>query len=38
VSAAGVEPWPTLSKGEVARRLAERIAAALAGGTGSTPL
>ena len=30
VSAAGVEDWPTLDKGEVARRLAARIAAALA--------
>jgi len=34
VTAAGVEPWPTLSKVEVARRLAERIAAALAGRPG----
>ncbi|PWB68578.1 MAG: bifunctional phosphopantothenoylcysteine decarboxylase/phosphopantothenate--cysteine ligase CoaBC [Holophagae bacterium] len=31
VTATGVEPWPTLSKVEVARRLAERISAALAG-------
>jgi phosphopantothenoylcysteine decarboxylase/phosphopantothenate--cysteine ligase len=37
VSAAGVEPWPTLSKDEVARRLAERIAAALAGEPGPSP-
>jgi len=33
-TADGVEPWPTLSKVEVARRLAERIAAALAGQPG----
>jgi phosphopantothenoylcysteine decarboxylase/phosphopantothenate--cysteine ligase len=33
-TATGVEPWPTLSKVEVARRLAERISAALAGQTG----
>ncbi|WP_439530369.1 bifunctional phosphopantothenoylcysteine decarboxylase/phosphopantothenate--cysteine ligase CoaBC [Pannonibacter sp.] len=32
VSAAGVEDWPTLDKGEVARRLAARIAAALGSG------
>jgi phosphopantothenoylcysteine decarboxylase/phosphopantothenate--cysteine ligase len=31
VRADGVESWPTLDKGEVARRLAERIADALAG-------
>jgi len=31
VTAAGVESWPTMSKVEVARLLAERIAAALAG-------
>ncbi|MFK8253410.1 bifunctional phosphopantothenoylcysteine decarboxylase/phosphopantothenate--cysteine ligase CoaBC [Ancylobacter terrae] len=31
VSAAGVEHWPLASKAEVARRLAERIAATLAG-------
>ena len=30
VTAEGAEPWPTLSKAEVARRLAERIATALA--------
>ena len=30
VTAAGVEDWPRLAKAEVARRLAERIAAALA--------
>jgi phosphopantothenoylcysteine decarboxylase/phosphopantothenate--cysteine ligase len=29
LTAEGFEPWPTLSKDEVARRLAERIAAAL---------
>ncbi len=34
VTATGAEPWPTLSKVEVARRLAERIAAALAGQPG----
>ena len=30
VSAAGIETWPKLAKDEVARRLAQRIAAALA--------
>ena len=30
VTAAGVEAWPKLAKDEVARRLAARIAAALA--------
>jgi len=35
VTAAGVESWPTLTKGEVARRLAERIAASLAGPSGA---
>jgi len=34
VTATGVEPWPTRSKVEVARRLAERISAALAGQPG----
>ncbi|OYX36406.1 MAG: bifunctional phosphopantothenoylcysteine decarboxylase/phosphopantothenate synthase [Caulobacterales bacterium 32-69-10] len=29
VTAEGVEPWPTADKGEVARKLAQRIAAAL---------
>jgi phosphopantothenoylcysteine decarboxylase/phosphopantothenate--cysteine ligase len=33
-TADGVEPWPTLSKVEVARRLAERIAAARTGHPG----
>jgi phosphopantothenoylcysteine decarboxylase/phosphopantothenate--cysteine ligase len=35
VTTAGVESWPTLTKGEVARRLAERIAASLAGPSGA---
>jgi phosphopantothenoylcysteine decarboxylase/phosphopantothenate--cysteine ligase len=30
VSAAGIEPWPRLGKDEVAARLAQRIAEALA--------
>jgi len=34
VTGDGVEPWPSMSKAEVARRLAERIAAALAGQPG----
>jgi len=34
VTAASVEPWPELTKDEVARRIAERIAAALAGQPG----
>ena len=35
VTAAGVESWPTLTKDEVARRLAERIAVSLAGPSGA---
>jgi len=34
VTGDGVEPWPSMSKAEVARRLAQRIAAALAGQPG----
>ena len=30
ITAGGIEDWPMLAKDEVARRLAERIAAALA--------
>jgi phosphopantothenoylcysteine decarboxylase / phosphopantothenate---cysteine ligase len=32
VSAAGVEDWPKLGKGEVAKRLVDKIAAAIADG------
>ncbi|HOC44904.1 MAG TPA: bifunctional phosphopantothenoylcysteine decarboxylase/phosphopantothenate--cysteine ligase CoaBC [Thermoanaerobaculales bacterium] len=37
VTAAGVEPWPTLTKDEVARRLAERIAGSLTGQAAGAP-
>jgi phosphopantothenoylcysteine decarboxylase / phosphopantothenate---cysteine ligase len=37
VSAEGVEPWPTLDKDEVARRLVDRIARALTGLSAGDP-